>query len=82
MPKALQHIVAVPLDEAIVHTECTACRMRLHKLRLLLEQAEDAPAAVHEQRVYEAGVRCYRALHRLEAHVHVCQTPLESATSV
>jgi hypothetical protein len=47
--------------------------MHLHKLRMLLEESEAVDdEAQREQHVYQVAVRCYRALHRTEAHVHVC----------
>lgn len=73
MAKRVQHVVGTLVDKAIVDTVCTDCRMILHKLRMLLEEGEaiDEPAS-REAHVYQVAVRSYRALHRLEAHVHVC----------
>jgi hypothetical protein len=73
MVKTIEHAVGTLLDQAIVDTVCTDCRMILHKLRLLLEEGEAVDdEELRETHVYQVAVRCYRALHRLEAHVHVC----------
>ena len=69
MEQTVNHPVGVLVDAAIVDTVCTACRMRLHRLRWLLEEAETAHHEAHlELVVLGAG----KALKRLKAQVHVC----------
>ena len=73
MSQAVDHAVGEPLDQALIHTVCTDCRMKLHKLRAQLEEAEHWPCVTHRtERIYEAVTKAQRALHRIEARVHVC----------
>jgi hypothetical protein len=76
MAKPLESQVGAPLDEAIIQTPCTACRARLHHLRMLLETAEALTIPRRPVTVEKVEVATRRALHRLEAHVHVCAEAL------
>lgn len=72
MAKPLESLVGGPLDEALIHTPCTACRARLHHLRMLLEQAEALTIPRRPITITKVEVAVQRALTRLVAHVHVC----------
>ncbi len=79
MAKPVESLVGVPLDAALVHTACTACRARLHHLRMLLEQSEALTIARRPQTIEKVELAVSRALKRLEAHVHVCTETLHSS---
>lgn len=76
MAKPLESLVGGPLDEAIIQTPCTACRARLHHLRMLLETAEALTIPRRPVTIEKVEIAIQRALHRLVAHVHVCAEAL------
>ena len=79
MAKPIESSVGNPLDRAIIHTPCTACRARLHRLRMLLEVAEGLTTEPRRtETVANVELATMRALKRLEGHVHVCVEALGS----
>lgn len=76
MAKPVTSPVGVPLDEALIHTPCTACRARLHHLRMLLETAEGLTIPRRAVTIEKVEVAITKALRRLEAHIHLCESAL------